>query len=240
MGIADVRRLKEAVCEANLRLVEAGLVVLTWGNVSAVDRERGLLAIKPSGVAYGKLRPEDIALVELESGEAVDSAWRPSSDTPTHRALYRAWPGIGAVVHTHSAYATSWAQARREIPCLGTTHADHFEGAVPVCRMLDEEEIESEYEWNTGRAIVESLEKRGIEPERCPGILVPGHGPFSWGKNAGDAVDQAIALEAIAQMASQTLMIEAEAGALEGALHRKHFNRKHGPGAYYGQAGEKK
>jgi L-ribulose-5-phosphate 4-epimerase len=227
--------LREEVCEANLALVEAGLVVLTWGNVSGIDREAGIVAIKPSGVAYDKLTTTAIVLVSLESGEVVEGELRPSSDTPTHLLLYRGFDAIGGVVHTHSSYATSWAQAGRAIPCLGTTHADHFYGPVPVTRQLTAAEIEADYEANAGRAILELFEGEGLDPAQMPAALLPGHGPFVWGPSPVGAVENAIVLEETARMAFQALTIDAGADELPRSLLDKHFLRKHGPGAYYGQ-----
>ena len=227
--------LREAVWRANLDLVEAGLVILTWGNVSAVDREAGVFAIKPSGVAYGDLRPADIVVVSLESGQVVDGTLRPSSDTPTHLHLYREWPTIGGVAHTHSPNAVSWAQAERDIPCLGTTHADHFCGPIPVTRRLTTDEIRGAYEHNTGVVISECFRTRGIEPASTPGVLVAGHGPFAWGADARRAVENAIALEATARMALDTLRINPDARGVDQELLDRHHQRKHGADAYYGQ-----
>ena len=227
--------LKEAVWQANLDLVEAGLVILTWGNVSGVDRDADVMAIKPSGVAYAGLRPADIVVVSLESGAVVDGKLRPSSDTPTHRHLYGEFSEIGGVAHTHSPNAVSWAQAERDIPCLGTTHADHFHGPVPVTRRLQADEIRGAYEHNTGLVITECLRTRGIEPSDMPGVLVAGHGPFAWGADARGAVENAIALEATARMALDTLRINPDARGVDQALLDRHHQRKHGSDAYYGQ-----
>ena len=227
--------LKAAVHRANLDLVEAGLVVLTWGNVSGVDREAGVMAIKPSGVAYREMRPEHIVLVSLGTGEVVEGSLRPSSDTPTHLELYRAFPEVGGVAHTHSSAAVSWAQAERDVPCFGTTHADHFHGCVPVTRRMREGEIREAYEQNTGTVIVECFRERGIDPLDVPGVLVAGHGPFAWGPSAAKAVDNAIALESVCRMALDTLRINAEAREIDQVLLDKHHRRKHGAGAYYGQ-----
>lgn len=229
--------LKESVYQANMAIVRAGLVDLTWGNASGVDRERGVMGIKPSGVAYDALGARDIVLVDLETGRVLDRGLRPSSDTPTHLYLYRKFEHIGGVVHTHSRHAVSWAQAEREIPCFGTTHADHFYGAVPVTRRMRPEEIRHEYEYNTGVVIAERFEEGGLDAASIPGILVAGHGPFVWGRTAQKAAENAMALEAIAQMALQTLQLRPEAQPIDQALLDKHFLRKHGPGAYYGQAG---
>jgi L-ribulose-5-phosphate 4-epimerase len=227
--------LRERVLEANLQLVRAGLVVLTFGNASAVDREAGVLAIKPSGVSYERLTPADVAIVDLVSGAVVDGATRPSSDTPTHRVLYRAWAGVGGVVHTHSSFATAWAQARLDLPCLGTTHADHFDGAVPVTRPLTAAEIDGAYEEATGDVIVETFAARGLDPLAVPAVLVASHGPFAWGASLEAAVENAIALEAVATSARHTVALAADAGAIAPELLRKHFSRKHGAAAYYGQ-----
>jgi L-ribulose-5-phosphate 4-epimerase len=227
--------LKAAVHRANLDLVDAGLVILTWGNVSGVDRAAGVMAIKPSGVAYGEMQPDDMVVVSLETGEVVEGRLRPSSDTPTHLQLYRAFPEAGGVAHTHSTHAVSWAQAERDVPCFGTTHADHFHGCIPVTRRLREAEIRDAYEHNTGVVIAETFRERGIDPADVPGVLVAGHGPFAWGAAPRKAVENAIALEATARMALDTLRINAEAREIEQVLLDKHHRRKHGSGAYYGQ-----
>ena len=227
--------LKEAVWKANLDIVEAGLVVLTWGNASGLDREAGVMAIKPSGVAYDRLKPEHIVLVSLDDGGVVDGGLRPSSDTPTHLHLYRSFEGIGGIVHTHSRHAVSWAQAERDLPCLGTTHADHFYGTIPVTRRLHGHEIREAYEDHTGAVIVERFRDGGLDPARMPSILVAGHGPFTWGATVEQAVENAIALEAVAGMALDTCLLNPEAASLDQRLLDKHFRRKHGPAAYYGQ-----
>lgn len=231
-----MKDLRERVLEANREIVRAGLVVLTFGNASAVDRDAGVMAIKPSGVPYDDLDPSAIVLVDLESGEPLDSAYRPSSDTPTHLVLYRRFEAVGAIVHTHSPYATAWAQARREIPCLGTTHADHFHGSVPVTRPLDAGEIGDAYEAHTGDVIVETLERLGLDPLEMPATLVASHGPFAWGADAAAAVENAIALEAVAAMALHTVTLSAEAERIDDGLLRRHYERKHGATAYYGQS----
>jgi len=228
--------LKESVHRANLDIVEAGLVELTWGNASAVDRDAGLFAIKPSGVDYDVMSPDDIPLVSLETGERVAGDLRPSSDTPTHRELYRQFPSIGGVVHTHSDVAVSWAQAERPIPCLGTTHADHFYGEIPVTRRMTEEEIETDYEHNTGAVIVERFREDDIAPAQVSGVLVAGHGPFAWGADVEHAVENAIVLESVARKAMQTYMINPDATPIDETLLDKHYLRKHGEGAYYGQS----
>ncbi len=227
--------LRERVCATNRRLVEAGLVVLSFGNASGIDRADGLVAIKPSGVDYATLRPEDIVLVSLDDGRVVEGAARPSSDTPTHLVLYRSFPTVGGVIHTHSAHATAWAQARREIPCLGTTHADHFHGPVPVTRLLTDEEIAADYELNTGRVIVERFTEGGIDPSEVPACLDADHGPFAWGATPEEAIVNAIALEHVAWMAIHTVALAPETGPIPRSLLDRHFTRKHGPGAYYGQ-----
>jgi len=231
------RELRERVLDANLELVRAGLVVLSFGNASAVDREAGVVAIKPSGVAYERLRPKDIVILGLADGEVLGGSRRPSSDTPTHRVLYEAFPAIGGIVHTHSVCATAWAQARRELPCFGTTHADHFRGPVPVTRHLSPEEIAEDYEANTGRVIAERFAAGGLDPLEAPAVLDASHGPFAWGSTVEEALENAIALEAIAAMAFCTVALDASAPAIPQELLDKHFRRKHGPGAYYGQPG---
>ncbi|HMP75700.1 MAG TPA: L-ribulose-5-phosphate 4-epimerase AraD [Kiritimatiellia bacterium] len=231
------QKLRSAVCEANRAIVRAELVVLTWGNASAVDRAAGVMAIKPSGVDYDALRPQDIVLVSLEDGTVVDSSLRPSSDTPTHLHLYRAFPAIGGVVHTHSTHATAWAQLNRPLPCFGTTHADHFHGAVPVARPLTKAEIDAGYEHATGVSIVETFTRLGLDPAHVPAVFLPGHAPFTWGPDAAHAVDNAIALEAVAKMALLMGAAERDLPPLVPEILEKHFQRKHGPKAYYGQSG---
>ncbi len=223
------------VMEANRALVDAGLVVLTWGNASALDRATGRVIIKPSGVAYDRMNPADMVEVDLATGREDARGKRPSSDLPTHLELYRAWPTIGAVVHTHSTYATAFAQAERPLSCFGTTHADHFCGEVPVTRRLRPAEIDHDYERNTGRAMVECFEKLRLDPLQMPGVLVAGHGPFTWGQTLREAVDNAIAIEAVAQMALATLQLAPDADSIPTELLERHFARKHGPNAYYGQ-----
>lgn len=231
----DHAELREEVCRVNREIVKAGLVVLTWGNASAADRRAGVMAIKPSGVDYERLRPEDIVVLSLDDGRVVGGALRPSSDTPTHLHLYRSFKGVGGIVHTHSLHATGWAQAGRPLPCFGTTHADHFFGGVPVARPLTPEEIAGEYEHHTGVAIVDTFRRDRIDPLQVPAVLVPGHAPFVWGRTAGAALENAIVLEAVARMALYTGLINRAAPALSQALLDRHFLRKHGPGAYYGQ-----
>ena len=228
----DLTALKNDVFRRNLELVEHGLVVLTWGNVSGIDREAGLVAIKPSGVPYAGMTAEDIVVVDLE-GHAVEGRLRPSSDLPTHLALYRAFPSVGGIVHTHSPKAVAWAQARRGIPAFGTTHADHFHGAVPCTRELTPAEVADDYELNTGRVIEERF--HDLDAEAFPGVLVAGHGPFTWGPTPGKAVENAVALEQIAAMALDTLRLDPDAEPAPSYVLDKHYFRKHGPGAYYGQ-----
>ncbi|MCX7049048.1 MAG: L-ribulose-5-phosphate 4-epimerase [Candidatus Sumerlaeota bacterium] len=227
--------LKEIVWQANMGLARAGLAPLTWGNASGVDRKAGVMAIKPSGVEYDQLRPEDIVILALDTGEVIEGKLKPSSDAPTHRLLYQSFKSIGGVVHTHSPHATSWAQAGREIPCFGTTHADHFYGPVPLTRLLTSAEIKGDYEWNTGVVIVERFEQARLNPDWYPGVLVAGHGPFTWGANAIKALHNAVALEEMARMALQTLALNPAALPISQELLDKHFLRKHGTRAYYGQ-----
>jgi L-ribulose-5-phosphate 4-epimerase len=224
--------LRAEVLEANLEVVRQGLVLYTFGNASGISRDAGLVAIKPSGVPYEKLTAADLVITDLH-GKIVEGTLRPSSDLATHLALYRAFPEIGGVLHTHSAYATAWAQARREIPCLGTTHADYFHGSVPVTAPMPAEEIETDYELNTGYAIVRRF--AGIDPMSIPAVLVAGHGPFAWGKDPLEAARHAVILEEVAKMAYRSIAIRGRAKTLERVLHNKHFLRKNGPGAYYGQ-----
>lgn len=225
--------LKQQVCEANLALVAQGLVIQTWGNVSGVDRVGGNLVIKPSGVPYAGMKPEHMVVVSLESGRVVEGDLKPSSDTPTHWALYRAFEGIGGVVHTHSLYGTAWAQAKCDIPALGTTHADYFGGAIPCTRPMTSGEIETDYELNTGHVIIERFGE--LEPLHFPGVLVASHAPFSWGQTPAKAVENAVVLEQVARLASETLRINADIEIMQSELLNKHFRRKHGPDAYYGQ-----
>lgn len=225
-------QLKTDVYRANLDLVRHGLVTMTWGNVSGIDRQRGLVVIKPSGVSYGRMQPEQMAVVDLQ-GKVVEGDLQPSSDTPSHLLLYEHFGDIGGITHTHSPRATTFAQARIELPCFGTTHADHFFGPVPVTRPLTREEVETAYEANTGRVIVERF--ASLDPIQMPAVLVAGHAPFTWGKDAAESVRNAVALEAVAGMAVGTLALNPDAPALESYVLGKHYQRKHGPNAYYGQ-----
>jgi L-ribulose-5-phosphate 4-epimerase len=226
--------LKRKVCRANLDLVRAGLVVETWGNASGIDRQRGLVVIKPSGVPYDAMKPGHMVVVSLQDGEVVEGHFKPSSDTPTHLVLYRAFKSIGAVVHTHSLYATAWAQAKRDLPAYGTTQADFSYGSVPCTRLLTAREIRADYEVNTGRVIVERFRK--LDPLEHPAVLVASHGPFVWGKAVTVAVHNAVVLEFLARLASETLRLNAKLKPMQPALLDKHFLRKHGPKAYYGQS----
>ncbi len=227
------KELRQIVLEANLELVAKGLVIATWGNVSGFDSNAGVVAIKPGGVEYNQMKEQDIVLVDLD-GNKVEGSLNPSSDTPTHLELYRNFPKLGGIAHTHSVFATAFAQAQRPIPCLGTTHADHFHGQVQVTREMKKNETQHEYELNTGRLIVETfLNSKHLE---CPAVLVAGHGPFTWGETPQDAVANSAALETVAQMAMATLTLSPEQPELPPHLQKKHFLRKHGPNAYYGQS----
>jgi L-ribulose-5-phosphate 4-epimerase len=233
--MATLEQLKQRVWKANLELVERGLVIQTWGNASGVDRERGLMVIKPSGMTYARMKPRDMVVVSLAEGRVVAGDLKPSSDTATHLELYRGFAQIGGVVHTHSLYATAWAQARKDLPCYGTTQADYWRGELPCTRLLEPKEMEQAYEANTGRVILERF--RGLDPLEQPGVLVASHGPFTWGQTVGDAVHNATVLEFVARLASETLRINPRIGPVETGLLDQHFLRKHGPAAYYGQAG---
>ena len=228
-----LEQLKADVCKANLDLVAEGLVIQTWGNASGIDRQRGLVAIKPSGVPYDGMKPEHMVLVSLEEGKVVEGNLKPSSDTPTHLELYRGFKDIGGVVHTHSLYATAWAQAMRNIPSYGTTQADYWYGEVPCTRAMTPREIKTDYEKNTGVVIVETFRK--LNPLEHPAVLVASHGPFTWGKTAADAVHNASVLEFVARLASETLRINPRTEPMPSVLLNKHFLRKHGANAYYGQ-----
>lgn len=230
-----LEELKKKVYEANMELPRYGLVTFTWGNVSGVDRKEGLFVIKPSGVDYDKMTWEDMVVMDLE-GNRVEGRYKPSSDTPTHLELYKAFPEIGGIVHTHSSYATSWAQAGRSIPCYGTTHADYIYGKVPCVRCLSKEEIEEAYEKNTGLLIVNEFRKMKKEPMAVPAVLCKNHGPFAWGKDAMDAVHNAVVLEEVAKMAYRTETINREVLPAPSELQDKHYFRKHGANAYYGQS----
>jgi L-ribulose-5-phosphate 4-epimerase len=230
--------LKQQVCQANLDLVAHGLVTLTWGNVSGLAADGAHFVIKPSGVSYSVMKPEHMVVVSLATGEPVEGKLKPSSDTPTHRLLYQRFKGVGGITHTHSTRATIFAQARREIPCFGTTHADHFYGPVPVTRPLSDAEIHDAYEHNTGLVIIERFAK--LDPLAVPGVLVASHAPFAWGKDAAESVKNAVALEAVADMALGTLALEPQMPPVEQYLLDKHYFRKHGKDAYYGQAKDAK
>lgn len=229
-----LEELKRQVCEANLELPRRGLVTYTWGNVSGIDRERGLVVIKPSGVDYQDLTPDMLVVLDL-NGNQIEGTLNPSSDTRTHLELYKAYPALGGVVHTHSTYAVAFAQARRDLPALGTTHADYFYGPVPCTRELTPAEVDEDYERNTGKVIVETFSARGIDPVHVPGVLCASHGPFTWGKDPAQAVYHAVVLEEVARMALLTLTIDPAAAPAPQHVLDKHFHRKHGPGAYYGQ-----
>lgn len=226
-----LEQLKKEVYKANMDLVKHGLVIFTWGNVSGIDREKGLVVIKPSGVEYDAMKPEDMVVVDLE-GNVVEGNLRPSSDTPTHLALYRAWKEIGGVVHTHSTYATGWAQAGLDIPNIGTTHADYFHEAIPCTPDMTETEVKGDYELETGNVIIKRFE--GMNPMHTPGVLVKNHGPFAWGKDPHEAVHNAVVMEEVAKMASIAFAANPNL-TMSPLLVEKHFSRKHGPNAYYGQ-----
>jgi L-ribulose-5-phosphate 4-epimerase len=230
-----LEKLKAEVCQANLDLVSEGLVIQTWGNASALDRASGVMVIKPSGVPYAEMKPQHMVCVSLESGRVVEGKLKPSSDTETHLILYRAFKGIGGIVHTHSLYATAWAQAGRPLLAYGTTQADYWYGDVPVTRQLAAAEIKNDYEANTGNVIVETFKKLKHEPLQHPAVLVASHGPFTWGADVNNAVHNASVLEFIAQLNSETLRINPQAKPMQGVLLDKHFMRKHGPKATYGQ-----
>lgn len=229
-----LEELRRQVWAANRDLPRRGLVTLTWGNVSGIDRASGLVVIKPSGVEYDELTPENLVVVNLD-GHVVEGTLRPSSDTATHLELYKAFPAVGGIVHTHSTHATAWAQARRDLPCYGTTHADTFYGPVPCTRQLTPAEVQNEYEKHTGTVIVETFRERGIDAAAVPGVLCACHGPFTWGGDAAKAVENAVILEEVARMALLTRQVDPAAVPAPQYLLDKHYHRKHGPGAYYGQ-----
>jgi L-ribulose-5-phosphate 4-epimerase len=229
-----LEELKNKVFEANMELPKRGLVTFTWGNVSAIDRESGYIVIKPSGVDYETMKAEDMVVIDL-NGNHIEGKYKPSSDTATHIELYKQYPEMGGIVHTHSTWATSWAQAGRDIPLYGTTHADYFYGSIPCARSLTEEEINGEYEKNTGLVIIETLGQRNIKPKDMPGILLSNHGPFTWGKDAAEAVHNAVVLEEVAKMACYSELINNKVKPAPQAIADKHYLRKHGANAYYGQ-----
>lgn len=230
-----LEKLKEEVYLANMELPKRGLVTYTWGNVSGIDREKGLFVIKPSGVDYEKLTPGDMVVMDLQ-GNRVEGSLNPSSDTKTHMALYNAFPQIGGIVHTHSPYAVAWAQAGMDLPCYGTTHADYFYGSIPCARHLTQQELDEDYELNTGLTIVETFRERGLDPKAVPAVLCFSHGPFTWGKDAAQAVYHSVVLEECAKMAMFTKIIKPDAVPAPQRMQDKHYMRKHGPNAYYGQA----
>ena len=230
-----LEELKKIVCEANLELPKYGLVTFTWGNVSGVDREKGLMVIKPSGVEYDNMTPEDMVVVSLATGERVEGKWKPSSDTATHIALYNAFPNIGGVVHTHSRWATSWAQAGKSINAYGTTHGDYFYGTIPCTRKMTPAEIAGEYELETGNVIIETFKDRNIDPYQVPAVLVCSHGPFAWGTDPHNAVHNSVVLEELAFMAFHTEAMTPGISSMQQELLDKHYLRKHGKNAYYGQ-----
>ncbi|MEZ3576577.1 MAG: L-ribulose-5-phosphate 4-epimerase [Muribaculaceae bacterium] len=229
-----LEHLKEQVYKANMALVEHGLVIFTWGNVSGIDREKGLVVIKPSGVSYDVMKADDMVVVDLATGAVVEGDLRPSSDTPTHLAIYRAWPEVGGVVHTHSTYATAWAQAGIDLPNIGTTHADYFHNAIPCTPDMTESEVKGDYELETGNVIVNTFNGGGINPMHTPGVLVKNHGPFAWGKTPDEAVHNAVVMEQVAKMAFVAYQVNPHL-TMNPLLVEKHFSRKHGPNAYYGQ-----
>ena len=231
-----LEELKQAVCEANLLLPKYNFVTFTWGNVSGVDREKGLMVIKPSGVEYDGMTAEDMVVVSLETGERVEGKWKPSSDTDTHIALYNAFPSLGGVVHTHSRWATTFAQAGRGIPAMGTTQGDYFYGEIPCTRKMTPTEIGGKYELETGNVIVETFQSQNIDPAQVPAVLVHSHGPFAWGTDPLNAVHNAVVLEEVAFMDWHAMILNPQAGQMQQELLDKHYLRKHGPDAYYGQA----
>lgn len=230
-----LEELRQAVYASNMELPKRGLVTYTWGNVSGIDRAKGLVVIKPSGVEYDDLTPEMLPVVDLETGKTVEGDLNPSSDTKTHLELYKAFPALGGIVHTHSTFAVAWAQAGRDIPCCGTTHADYFYGPVPCARHLSQEEIDEDYEKNTGLIIVETFRTRGLDPAAVPAVICRSHGPFAWGKDPAQAVYHAAVLEEVAKMALYTRLLDPIAPPAPQHYQDKHYRRKHGPDAYYGQ-----
>ena len=230
-----LEELKEIVCKANLELPKYGLVTFTWGNVSGVDREKGLMVIKPSGVEYDNMKPEDMVVVSLATGERVEGKWKPSSDTATHVALYNAFPNIGGIVHTHSRWATTFAQAGMQIPAMGTTQADYFYGGIPCTRPMTPKEIQGEYEKETGNVIIETFRVDGIDPMEVPAVNVFSHGPFAWGTDPHNAVHNAVVMEEVAFMTWHSMMLDPSMGTMQQELLDKHYLRKHGKNAYYGQ-----
>lgn len=231
-----LEQLKQEVYEANMELPKRNLVTYTWGNVSGIDRKSGLFVIKPSGVSYEDLKPEDMVVVDLE-GNVIEGDLNPSSDTETHRLLYREFPEIGGIVHTHSPHAVAWAQAGRDIPPYGTTHADYFHGPIPCARSLTQAEINNGYELSTGEVIAETFQERSLNPMHVPAVICRNHGPFTWGKDAAQAVYHAVVLEEVARMAMLTEQVSPKADPAPDRILDKHFLRKHGPNAYYGQKG---
>ena len=229
-----LEQLKKEVYEANMELPRRGLVTYTWGNVSGIDREKGLVVIKPSGVEYEDLKPEDLVVLDLD-GNVVEGDLNPSSDTKTHLELYKAFPQLGGIVHTHSPHAVAWAQAGSDIPCYGTTHADYFYGPIPCARSLTPTEVDEDYERNTGKVIIETFNDRGLNPVHVPAVICRNHGPFTWGKNAAQAVYHAVVLEEVSKMAMYTRQINPQVESAPQYVQDKHFMRKHGPNAYYGQ-----
>lgn len=229
-----LEELKKNVCEANLELARRGVVIYTWGNVSGIDRQKKLVVIKPSGVNYDGMKPEDMVVVDLESGKVIEGDWKPSSDTKTHLELYKAFPAIAGITHTHSINAVAFAQAGLDITALGTTHADYFYGSIPCTRELTKEEVEEAYELNTGKVILECIRERGIDPMAVPGVLVKNHGPFSWGTDAMTSVYHAVVMDTVAEMNLKTLLLNSQAS-MEKYILNKHYMRKHGANAYYGQ-----
>ncbi len=230
-----LEELKRIVCAANLELPKHGLVTFTWGNVSGVDREQGLMVIKPSGVEYEAMTADDMVVVSLTTGKRVEGKWKPSSDTATHVALYNAFPNLGGIVHTHSRWATTFAQAKWDIPALGTTHGDYFYGAIPCTRLMSPREISGAYEKETGNVIIEEFRERQIDPDQIPAVLVASHGPFAWGKDPVSAVHNAVVLEEVAFMAYHALQLNPQLGSMQQGLLDRHYLRKHGKNAYYGQ-----